>query len=250
MLCSKSSSKTSIYNYIRKYQMVSESNLFYSKSGVVGGCAGGAIYLVTEVYPLISMPTVNDNNEIVYQPIQTILFSILMGAVGCIGGGAAGGVVGLAVDLFHPQQTQQICLNKIYDQQVSYLPYNGGPGVQKIGSLIVSHEGSSSIETYLGQNYIKADGLFFISLGSGIISFGHSIYFDPFKNKIKENRVCVIEKFNPSNDKILLSSASVEEVIIKQTIISGDDYTCLEVKEAALCLSGDISLTADNIIMV
>lgn len=161
-------------------------------------------------------------------------------------------------NLFFPPK---LYLNKIYNQQVTYFPYKGDTdvqGINQIGGLKVTHgsaEGGSSTNMHSGTSYIKTGGLFHISLGGGYLSllgFGgnNNIYFDPFKNKIHKNMASTIEHFNPSKDKILLSSVSSEDIVIKQTTINCNDYTCLEIKSSALCLSGDINLTADNIVMV
>lgn len=121
------------------------------------------------------------------------------------------------------------------------------------GSL---YEGKNIISKADSKNYIIADekgsniwskGLSYIDLDDGV----DNLYFSLCSTKIVDKQVTTIVNFDSSKDKIsffcTLKQVKPEEISIEHKAFESQDYTCIEVRDTAICLAGDIHLHVNEL---
>lgn len=76
-----------------------------------------------------------------------------------------------------------------------------------------------------------------------------NVYFSLCSTKIYEEKVSTIKNFDPKNDKIWFfctqKPVSINEIIINK--ISNPGFTCIEVRDTAVCVEASDDFSLDNI---
>ena len=119
-----------------------------------------------------------------------------------------------------------------------------------------TYEGEKIISNADSNNYILANekgshiwskGLSYIELDDG----ADNLYFSLCSTKIIDRKVTTILNFNLDYYKIWLfctkKQVELQEINIHHKIFVDKEYTCIEVRDTALCLVGDVHLAVENI---